>query len=217
MNPRTEVRRLSEKARTDRATLHAVLDAATVAHVGLMDDGQPYVLPMAYARDGDRLLLHGSTGSRLMRLLADGTPCCVTVTILDGLVFARSAFESSMHYRSAMVLGRARVLDGDEALAGLRTLTEHLLPGRWQTLRPPTRKEIAATMLLEVPLDEWSVKISDSPPGDPAEDLAAPVWAGVLPLYLTAGHPVDAPDLQSPVPAASAVGPVIEALRAAQP
>lgn len=210
MTNRTTVRRLPEKARTDRAALNTVLDAALVGHVGLVDDGQPYVMPMACARDGDRLLLHGSTGSRLMRLLADGVPCCVTVTHLDGLVYARSAFESSMNYRSAMVFGRARPVP--DALEGLRLLTEHLLPGRWDTLRPPTRKELAATMVLELPLLEWSVKVSDGPPDDDPADLSAPVWAGVLPLALAAGEPIDAPDLQASAAAGPVVAPAVAAL-----
>ncbi len=203
---RTRVRRLPEKSVTDRAVLDAVLDAALVAHVAVVDDGQPYALPMAFARDRDRLLLHGSTGSRLMRLLADGAPACVTVTLLDGLVYARSAFESSMNYRSAMILGACTELTGDDALEGLRLLTEHLLPGRWSTLRAPRRKELAATMVLAMPLSEWSVKAADGPPADDPDDLDAPVWAGVLPLHLTPGTPIDAPDLRGDHDA----GPVIE-------
>lgn len=201
--PRTRVRRLPEKAQQDLGALHAVLDAAQVAHVAVVQDGQPFVIPMACARDGDRLLLHGSRASRLMRALAAGTPTCATVTVLDGLVFARSAFESSMHYRSATVLGTAAPVAADHVLAAVRVLTEHLMPGRWKELRPPTRKELAATSVVALPLDEWSVKVSDGPPEDPDEDLAEPVWAGVLPLRLAAGTPVDAPDLgpDRPVPA----------------
>jgi nitroimidazol reductase NimA-like FMN-containing flavoprotein (pyridoxamine 5'-phosphate oxidase superfamily) len=193
---RTRVRRLPEKAVTDRAALDAVLDAAMVAHVAVVEDAQPYVLPMACARDGDHLLLHGSTGSRLMRALADGAPTCVTVTLLDGLVYARSAFESSMNYRSAMILGTCIPLHGEAALEGLRVLTEHLLPGRWSTLRAPTRKELAATSVLALPLVDWSVKIGDGPPEDDPADLDAPVWAGVIPLVQTRGAPIDAPDLR---------------------
>jgi len=203
---RTRVRRLPEKSVTDRAVLDAVLDAALVAHVAVVDDGQPYALPMAFARDRDRLLLHGSTGSRLMRLLADGAPACVTVTLLDGLVYARSAFESSMNYRSAMILGTCAELTGDDAIQGLRLLTEHLLPQRWSTLRAPKRKELAATLVLAMPLAEWSVKAADGPPADDPDDLDAPVWAGVLPLSLTPGTPIDAPDLRGDHDA----GPVIE-------
>ena len=198
MTERTRVRRLPENAQTDLGSLHAILDAALVAHVGVVENGQPFVLPMACARDGDRLLLHGSTGSRLMRLMADGAPVCVTVTFLDGMVLARSAFNSSMNYRSAMVLGVARaVSDPDEAL---RLLTEHLLPGRWDTLRSPTRKELAATVVLELPLDEWSVKVSEGPPDDEPEDLDAPVWAGVVPITQTTGTPIPAPDLRFDMP-----------------
>ena len=206
--PRTRIRRLPEKSVADVDALHAVLDAALVAHVAIVDDGQPYALPVACARDADRLLLHGSSGSRLMRALVAGTPMCATVTLLDGLVVARSAFESSMNYRSAMVLGRAKQLTGDAAVEGLRVLTEHLLPGRWATLRAPTRKELAATTVLAIPLDEWSVKVSAGPPDDDPGDLDAPVWAGVIPLSLMPGEPLDAPDLRgrpSPSPTLTAI------------
>ncbi len=192
---RTTLRRHLDRAVYDRAALDAVLDAALVAHVAVVDGGQPFVLPMACARDDDRLLLHGSTASRLMRSLAAGAPTCATVTLLDGLVYARSAFESSMHYRSAMVFGVAARVPADEVVDAFRALTEHLLPGRWAELRPSKRKELAATTLLALPLTEWSVKVSDEPPNDPAEDLEFPVWAGVLPLALAAGVPLDAPDL----------------------
>ncbi len=199
MSSRTRVRRLPEKASTDEAVLHAILDEAVVAHIGIVDQAQPYVLPVACARDGDHLLVHGSTGSRLMRLMAEGAPVCATVTLLDGMVLARSAFNSSMHYRSAMILGVAQpVADAREAL---RVLTEHLLPGRWDVLREPTRKELAATLVLALPLREWSVKVSDSPPEDEAEDLDEPVWAGVVPLRMTQGAPVPAPDLRFDLPA----------------
>ena len=199
MTDRTRVRRLPEKARTDRAALDEVLDSALVAHVAIVDDGQPYVLPMACARDGDRLLVHGSTGSRLMRAMAAGAPICVTVTHLDGLVLARSAFNSSMQYRSAMILGSARPVA--DQLEGLRVLTEHLIPGRWDILRAPTAKELAATLVLEIPLTQWSVKISNSPPEDEPEDLDAAVWAGVIPLTVSRGRAVPAPDLRFDLPA----------------
>lgn len=192
---RTTVRRLPEKAVTDRSVLDAILDEALVAHVAVTEGDQPFVLPMACARDGDRLLLHGSTGSRLMRALASGAPTCATVTLLDGLVYARSAFESSMHYRSATILGRASVVPPEEMVEALRALTEHLLPDRWEHLRPPHRKELAATMVLALPLQEWSVKVGDGPPEDDPADLGADVWAGVLPLRTTAGQPRPAPDL----------------------
>lgn len=198
---RTDVRRLAEKQVREVEILHAILDEALHASVGIQVDGQPFVLPMACARDGDQLLLHGSTGSRLMRALTSGTPVCVSVTHLDGLVYARSAFESSMHYRSATVLGRAREVPADERLRALEVLTEHLLPGRWAELRAPLPKELAATSVLRVPLDEWSVKVSSGFSEDPDEDLPQPVWAGVVPLVAGLGAPVDAPDLDPARPA----------------
>lgn len=201
MTDRTRLRRLPEKAVTDVAVLHAVLDEARVAHVGFVDEsGSPFVLPVGCARDGDRLLLHGSTGSRLFRRLAGGAEVCATVTLLDGMVLARSAFESSMHYRSAMVFGACTEVPADEKVAALRVMSEAWLPGRWDTLRPPTAKELAATMVLALPLAEWSVKVSDGPPEDPPEDLDAPVWAGVLPLVTSYGDPVPAPDLRGDPP-----------------
>lgn len=207
--PRTRLRRLPEKAVTQRAALHAILDAGRVAHVGIAPPpgtsgpAGPFVLPMAYARDGERVLVHGSTGSRLVRALASGAPACLTVTLLDGLVLARSAFESSMHYRSAMVFGAFAPLPEEQKLDALRLLTEHLLPGRWEHLRPPHRRELAATTLLALPLDECSVKVSAGPPDDPDEDLSWPVWAGVIPLAEVAGAPVPAPDLRTDLPLAA--------------
>ncbi len=191
---RTRIRRIPEKASTDLADLYAVLDAAKVAHVAFVHDGQPVNIPVACARDGERLLLHGSTGSRLFRTLADGTDVCATVTLLDGMVLARSAFESSMHYRSAMVFGHAAEVT--DKLVALEAMSEAWMPGRWATLRTPHAKELAATMVLELPLVEWSVKLSDADPEDPPEDLDEPVWAGVLPIVSSYGDPVPAPDLR---------------------
>src|SRR6478672_7410397 len=189
---RTTVRRLPEKAVMDRSVLDAILDEALVAHLGVTEGDQPFVLPMACARDVDSLLLHGSTGSRLMRTLASGAPVCVSVTHLDGLVYARSAFESSMRYRSATVLGSASEVGADDKLRALEVLTEHLLPGRWAELRAPRAKELAATSVLRVPLDEWSVKVGDGFPDDPDEDLDEPVWARVVPMRVAYDDPVDA-------------------------
>jgi nitroimidazol reductase NimA-like FMN-containing flavoprotein (pyridoxamine 5'-phosphate oxidase superfamily) len=198
---RTKVRRIAEKEVRDRDTLYAVLDAGLVAHVSVIDDsGQPYVVPVAYARDGDRVLFHGSTGSRLFRGLAHGQPTCLTVTLLDGLVLARSTFESSMHYRGAMVLGVCEKLSGADKERALEVVTEHLLPGRWSEARHPSRKELAATMVLALPLDEASVKVSAGPPDDVPSDVDRPVWAGVVPIVESFGAPVDAPDLREPYP-----------------
>ena len=200
---RTRVRRLPEKASTDRRDLDTILDAAKVGHVAFAVAGQPFNLPVGVARDGDRLLMHGSTGSRLFRTLAAGTPACVAVTLLGGMVLARSAFESSMHYRSAMVFGTPSEVT--DKLPALQAMSEQWLPGRWAELRPPNGKELAATMVLALPLGpgaEWSVKISDAPPEDDPADLDAPVWAGVLPILSRYGDPVPAPDLRGepPVP-----------------
>jgi nitroimidazol reductase NimA-like FMN-containing flavoprotein (pyridoxamine 5'-phosphate oxidase superfamily) len=187
---RTRVRRIPEKAVEDRGTVEAILDAGLVAHVGIVDEtGQPYVVPVAYARDGDRLLFHGSTGSRLFRRLAEGAPTCVTVTLLDGLVLARSAFESSMNYRGVLALGTCTVLDGDERDAALRLISDHLLPGRWDDIRPPSRKELAATLVLALPLDEVSAKVSDKMPEDDPQDVDRPVWGGIVPITESFGAP----------------------------
>ncbi|WP_406286958.1 pyridoxamine 5'-phosphate oxidase family protein [Embleya sp. NBC_00896] len=195
--PRTRIRRLPDHAVEDRAALHAVLDAGLVGHLAITgEDGQPFVLPVAYARDGERVLIHGSTGSRLFRGLAEGAPTCLTVTLLDGLVVARSAFESSMHYRSAMVLGSCVVLPEDAKVAALDLLTDRLLPGRRDELRPHRAKELAATLVLALSLDEASVKISNEPPDDEDDDLDTPIWAGVVPITERFGTPVSAPDLR---------------------
>jgi nitroimidazol reductase NimA-like FMN-containing flavoprotein (pyridoxamine 5'-phosphate oxidase superfamily) len=194
---RTTVRRLPEKQVGEESVLNAILDAGRVGHIAVVDENeQPFVLPVAYARDGNRLLVHGSTASRLFRTLAAGAWTCLTVTHLDGLILARSAFESSMRYRSAMVLGNCDVVKGSDKLAALEVLTEHLLPNRWATLREPLAKEVAATMILALPIEEWSVKVSDGWPADPPEDLDAPVWAGVLPMTTRFGDPLPAPDLR---------------------
>jgi uncharacterized protein len=193
--PRTRVRRIPEKAVHDVDALHAVLDAGLVAHVGVVQQGQPFVVPVGYARDGDRVLFHGSSKSRLFTTLAAGAPTSLTVTLLDGLVLARSAFESSMHYRSAMVLGHCTVLDGDDKARALRVISDHLLPGRWADIREPSAQESKATIVLSLPLDECSVKISNGPPDDVPSDVSRPVWAGVVPIREHFGEPVDAPDL----------------------
>jgi len=173
-----------------------VLDAGKVCHVGFSLDEQPYVLPMSYGRLDDKLLLHGSIASRMMKNLANGLPCCVTVTHYDGLVYARSTFNSSMNYRSVMIFGNARlVTDPDEKRTGIQALVDHLMPGRRADLRKSTPKELNATSLLVLPIETFSVKVRTGPPEDSKRDLDAHVWAGVVPLKLTAGEPVDAPDL----------------------
>ena len=203
MTARTRIRRLPDKAVSDRAVLDSILDAGLVAHVGIVDDGQPFVLPVGYARRGDQVIMHGSSGSRLFRRLADGIPACVSVTLLDGLVYARSTFESSMNYRSAMILGSALRLSGDDELDALRVLTEHLLPGRWQEARQPNRKERAATVTVAMPIAEWSVKVGDGGPHDLPEDLEnepwRSIWAGRLPIAQVMLPPVTDADVPAGV------------------
>jgi nitroimidazol reductase NimA-like FMN-containing flavoprotein (pyridoxamine 5'-phosphate oxidase superfamily) len=192
----TRLRRLPERGSKDLHLACAILDAAKIAHVGFVVDGLPYVVPMALARDGEYLLLHGSVASRLTKCLSAGLPCCVTVTHLDGLVLARSAFHSSMNYRAVMVFGvAAAVTDSEEKTRGLDALTDHLLPGRRADLRESTRKELNATTLLRLPLEQFSIKTRNGPPDDPAGETQVPIWAGVIPLSLEAGIPEPAPDM----------------------
>jgi uncharacterized protein len=192
----TRLRRLPEQGSKDFELVCAIIDDAKIAHVGFTLDGQPYVVPMAVARDGRNLLLHGSVVSRLMKNLAAGLPCCVTVTHLDGLVLARSAFHSSMNYRSVMVFGSAMaVTDPDEKVRSLDVLTDHLLPGRRAELRASTRKELNATTLLRLPIEQFSAKTRSGPPDDPSSERSVPVWAGVVPLTLKPGKPEAAPDM----------------------
>jgi nitroimidazol reductase NimA-like FMN-containing flavoprotein (pyridoxamine 5'-phosphate oxidase superfamily) len=190
VTPRTRIRRLPENAVTDKAALYAIADAGIVAHVGVCPDDQPFVLPCGYARDNDRLLLHGSTGSRLFRALGAGSPACVTITLLDGLVVATSLFESSMNYRSAVVLGAGTTLRGPDKRRALDVLADALLPGRRADARPPNRRELAATMVVAMGMDEWSVKVSDGPPDLVPDDDGWTPWSGVVPLRLKAGTPV---------------------------
>ena len=197
----TRLRRLPEKGRKDLQLAHDIIDEARICHVGFTVDEQPYVVPMALARDGDRILLHGSVVSRLMKSLAAGLPCCVTVTHLDGLVLARSAFNSSMNYRSLMVFGSASLIsDPEEKKRGLDILVEHLLPGRIAELRESTRKELNATTLLSLPLETFSIKLGEGPPDDTRADIGTPIWAGVIPLELRAGEPEAAPDMAPGIP-----------------
>lgn len=195
MTERTRIRRLPNKAVDDRAVLDSILDRALIAHVAIVDGGQPFALPVGCARYGDRLLLHGSIASRLFKTLSAGVPCCASVTLLDGLVMARSAFESSMHYRSAMILGSCKELTGAEKERALDVLTEHLLPGRLAELRKSTAKELKATSVVALVLDEYSVKVSAGEPDDLPEDLGSPIWAGVVPMTHLWGAPRAAANL----------------------
>ncbi|MGY2078297.1 pyridoxamine 5'-phosphate oxidase family protein [Modestobacter sp. SYSU DS0657] len=201
---RSTVRRNPARARTDRAELYAVLDAGLVGHLGVQLGDAPVVLPTGYGRDGETLYLHGSTGAATLRAAAAGAPVCFTVTLLDGVVYARSVFHHSMNYRCAVVHGVLRLLtDPDERRHGLTVLTEHLAPGSWSTTRLPDRKELAATAVLALDLGEASVKTRSGPPGDDERDLGTPVWGGVLPVRTVFGDPVPDPLLPAgtPVPA----------------
>ena len=193
---RTRLRRHAERGKTDHADLLAVLDAGMICHLGVIHEGAPLVLPTAYGRIGDTLYLHGSSANRSLHA-ADGQEVCITVTHLDGLVCARSVFSHSVNYRCAVVFGTARIVtDSGERLAGLRAVTEQLIPGRWDAVRAPTRKELAATSVLAVSLGEASVKVRTGPPGDEPEDLDLPVWAGVLPATVSFGEPESDPALR---------------------
>jgi hypothetical protein len=198
---RTRLTRLRDKESTDRAELDALLDATRVGHFALVDEhGGPVVIPTAIVRDGNRVLAHGSTGARWMRALAAGSPTCLAVTSLGGLVVARSAFESSMHYRSAVLFGACLPVADDEKLAMLDLITEALLPGRTAEIRPPTQRELGATLVLALPITEWSLKVSENWPDDLPEDIAGDAWAGVIPLVAAYAAPQPAPDLRRGVP-----------------
>jgi len=199
---RTRVRRVHERAVYDRKTIDAVLDAGLICHLGFVHEGQPFVIPTLHARLGDRLYVHGSAASRTLRSLSDGIAACATVTLVDGIVLARSVFEHSMNYRSVVVLGTATpVNEPDEKDAVLRAFTEKLLPGRYADSRPPTRQELKATSILSLPLDEVSAKIRTGGPDDgDTPDAELDVWAGHIPLVVQPLAPVAAPDLRTGIP-----------------
>ena len=193
---RTTLKRLPKRGVYERELVYAILDEAFICHVGFTVDGQPFVIPTGFARVNDRLYIHGSQISRMLRTLAGGIEVCITVTVLDGLVLARSAFHHSINYRSVVVFGRASIVDDKEAkLAALRAFSEHVIPGRWDEARQPTDQELKATAVLSLPLEEASAKVRTGPPLDDEEDYALPIWAGVVPLRLVAGAPVPDPRL----------------------
>ncbi len=195
--PRTKVRRAPQRGTYESEQIYSILDEGVVCHVAFVVDGQPFVIPTAYARLGDRLILHGSVASRMMRELSKGIEICVSVTLVDGLVLARSAFHHSMNYRSVVVFGRAKkITDTADRDRALDALVEHLVPERLPDLRPSTPKELQATEVLELPITEASAKIRTGAPIDPPVDLDLDVWAGVIPLETTPAEPVSAPDLR---------------------
>jgi nitroimidazol reductase NimA-like FMN-containing flavoprotein (pyridoxamine 5'-phosphate oxidase superfamily) len=180
---RTRVRRVPQRGVYDRETIHGILDEALISHLGFVHDGAPVVIPTLHARLGDRLYLHGSAASRMLRTLERGAPVCATATLVDGLVLARSAFHHSVNYRSVVVFGQATLVQAEqERLEALELFTEKLVPGRWSAVRRPTRQELKGTKVLSLPLDEASAKVRTGAPVDDDEDYGLPVWAGVLPL-----------------------------------
>lgn len=205
--PSTTVSRLGERQVVERSRLDALLDSTPLATVAFVRDGHPVALPMGFARIGDDLLIHGSTGSPWLRQLASGTPVAVSVTALDGVLVARSGFESSFHYRSAVVFGAFTVVGDADKDGYLRALTDAFIPGRVAELRSSTAKELAATLVLRLPIgaDNWSLKVADGWPEDPPEDVDAGGWAGVVPIVSGYGQPLRAPDCDSDIPLPSSV------------
>ena len=197
---RTRLGRLKDRASTDRADLYAILDEGLICHLGMVIDGSPRVVPTGYGRAGDTLYVHGSSGAASM-MAGPTQDVCVTVTHLDGIVLARSLFHHSINYRSAVIYGTPRLLtDEDEKLAGLHAIAERLAPGQWDVVRKPTPKEMAATSVLAIPLEEASVKVRQGPPGDDEEDYALDIWAGVLPVHQVFGDPQPDPELRPGIP-----------------
>jgi len=188
---RTRVVREPHRAVYDRETVYRILDAAFLCHIGFVVDGQPYVIPTSFGRKDANLYIHGSAASRMLRNLQGGVPVCVTVTLLDGLVLARSVFNHSMNYRSVVVLGKATLVeDPAEKLEALRTLSEHIIPGRWADARQPNERELKQTSVLRLPIEEFSAKVRTGPPIDDEEDYSFPTWAGIVPLEMKAGTPI---------------------------
>jgi uncharacterized protein len=194
---KTTLKRLPKRGVFDREAVYKILDEAFICHVGFVVDEQPFVIPTGYARVDDTLYIHGSAASRMLRALATGIDVCVTVTLIDGLVLARSAFHHSVNYRSVVILGQARIVESnEEKMIALEAFTEQVVPGRWPEIRWPNDQELKATSVLALPLEEVSAKVRTGPPLDDEEDMNQPVWAGVVPLHLTAAAPVTAPDLR---------------------
>jgi nitroimidazol reductase NimA-like FMN-containing flavoprotein (pyridoxamine 5'-phosphate oxidase superfamily) len=190
--PRTRLVREADRAVYDRQAAYRILDEGFLCHVSFVVDGQPFVIPTSYGRTDDSLYIHGSAASRMLRQMKDGVPVCITVTLLDGLVLARSIFNHSMNYRSVVVLGKATLVDDpEEKIRALRLLSEHIIPGRWADSRQPNERELKATSILRVPVEEFSAKVRTGPVIDDEEDYSFPTWAGVVPLEMKAGAPID--------------------------
>ncbi len=197
----SQLHRLPDRGHYDQETIFAILDSAIICHVAFVQDGQPYAIPTLYARQGNRIILHGAKASRMMKHVAAGEPVCITVTQVDGLVLARSVFSHSINYRSVMVFGAGRLVsDPDEKMQALYTLTEQIAPGRWADARLPNAKEMNATSVAVVEIHEASAKVRTGPPKDDAEDYALPVWAGVIPMQTIYGGPQPDPKLDPTIP-----------------
>jgi nitroimidazol reductase NimA-like FMN-containing flavoprotein (pyridoxamine 5'-phosphate oxidase superfamily) len=200
--PRTRVVREAQRAAYDRDAVNQILDEAFLCHIGFVADGQPYVIPTSYGRDGNVLYIHGSAASRMLRKLDQCVPLCITVTLLDGLVLARSVFNHSMNYRSVVILGTATLVDDPaEKIAALRALSEHILPRRWDDSRQPNEKELKATSVLRIPIEEFSAKVRVGPPVDDEEDYSFPTWAGVIPLEMKVSAAIPDDRCQRELPA----------------
>lgn len=198
---RTRLRRLPSRGSHELATIHDILDEAFLAHVGFQVKGQPFVIPTLYGRDEEKLYLHGSAASRMLRELKGGVPACVTVTLVDGLVLARSAFHHSMNYRSVVAFGIARKIeDAEEKTRALRVISEHLIAGRWNDVRGPSEKELKATAVLEFSIEEASAKVRQGPPLDEEEDYGLPVWAGIIPVQLETKTAIPDPRMADGIP-----------------
>ncbi|HJZ48956.1 MAG TPA: pyridoxamine 5'-phosphate oxidase family protein [Roseiflexaceae bacterium] len=194
---RNKVKRLPERGHYDAATIYPIIDAALICHVGFVLDGQPFIIPTLHARRGDTILLHGAKGNRLLRHIQSGGEVCISVTLMDGIVLARSVFHHSINYRSAVLFGKGAVIADDQArLQALEAFTERLIPGRWRDVRQPNEVELKQTTIVAVPIESASAKIRNGPPKDEAEDYDLPVWAGVLPLQHAAGMPIADPQLK---------------------
>jgi len=194
--PRTRLVREAERGVYDRETAYRILDEGFLCHVGFVADGQPFVIPTSYGRKDDRLYIHGSAASRMLRQMKEGVPVCVTVTLLDGLVLARSIFNHSMNYRSVVILGKATPVDDPlEKVEALRLLSEHIIPGRWADARQPNERELKATLVMRVPIEEFSAKVRTGPPIDDEDDYSFPTWAGVVPLETVSRPPINDPRL----------------------
>jgi uncharacterized protein len=195
---RSQIKRIPQRGNYQRQTVEEILDEGLICYVGFVVDGQPFVIPTSYGRIGDRIYIHGSPASRMLRNLSSGIEVCVTVTLLDGLVLARSAFHHSMNYRSVVIFGTATVVkEHEQKLAALKAFTEHIVPGRWDQVRIPTRQEIQGTLVLSLPITEASAKVRTGPPLDDEADYNLPVWAGILPLQISAAPPIADTRLQS--------------------